>query len=202
MALRVQPFDRSLAQLPRFIEAASGRSETAGGMVAAGEQGVELVGPFPAFTADPRKIASGDWGGVEPSGWRALARRDGEPVGLVGIVEMGEELSFSLRDAEAASAFAMTLDLALNLKSGDGDYEVRWLALPAIYLTALWLKGAEDRFLPTRAGSAERSAPEFLSRDQMEKLAAQLVEHASRRPQGGSERAFAADSDEDMRSGL
>lgn len=201
MALSVQHFDGPLDELPRFIEAASVASETAGGMAASGTAAIELLGPFPTYTADPREIAEGKWDSVEHSGWRALARRGGKPLGVVGIVELEGRPIFSLRDADAAQAFATALAAATRLEAEGRDYEVRWFALPAIYLTALWLKGDEDLFLPTRAGSAERTNLDAVSRQRIEQMAAELVEQFSR----GQETRVSGDfveGDADTRSGL
>ena len=180
MALDVQRYESDLGDLPEFIRAASGVGGTAEALVEGAESPLELVGPFPVYSGDPREIAAGRWDGVEQSGWRALARRDGAPSGVVGIVEIEGKPAYSLRNAEAAEAFAATLAVATRLEAEGRDYEVRWFTLPSIYLTALWLKGEEDLFLPTRAGTAERPGAEPVSRSDVEKIVADLVEQLSR----------------------
>lgn len=177
MVLQVAPFEVPMEELANFIESAS--LETGGGSDAFVDRPADLVGPIPTFSADPRTIAAGDWSGVEHIGWRALTRRGSEATSVLDMFSGQEGVSFSQRGLDAANAFERALEKVAQFEDVDKLYEIRWLTLPVIYLTAVWLSGDPDEFIPTRLGGRNRVDPVVITREQLQALAAELVEQSS-----------------------
>lgn len=202
MALTFQAYPGALLGLAESLEGAlytfEETRDAAFGLV---EGQLAVNGPFPVFTSRPDDIeddrnATGDVP-AQPSGWRALVTKDEQPLALVEIVfdATGAEL-YSIRGPEAATAFAKVLSAAMNHLDGPGAYEVRWFAVPDIYVSALWLAAPESIFLPARLGSAFRPEAREIQWSQLREAILPLIEAA--RP--GS--SFVDRDDGSPRSGL
>lgn len=183
MPFRVAPFPTDLDDLAEDLADAL---PVLGPARFAPPEAVDLVGPFPAYSADPRAFLEIGLAAFQRSGWRAVTIEDDSPTALVDITfNPGGEKAYAYRSAEAAVAFADALQAATELDAA-ADFEVRWLSLPDIYVTALWLKAPDqDRFIPTRVGYGERSRSLILDLSALQALAAPLVV-AARPPEGRS----------------
>lgn len=202
MALTFQAYPGDLLGLAESLEGAlytfEETRDAAFGLV---DGQLTVHGPFPVFTSRPDDIeddrnAKGDIPAL-PSGWRALVATDEQPLALVEIVfdAAGTEL-YSIRGPEAAIAFWRVLSAAMNHLDGPGAYEVRWLAVPDIYVSALWLAAPEPIFLPARLGSAFRPEAREIRWSQLRDAILPLIEAA--RPGPG----FVDRDDGSPRSGL
>ena len=193
MALIVRPFPAPLESLSQELggalaaltdtrEALAGRDSPAR---------ITVVGPFPAYALDPRAFLDSGVEHAAGSGWRALAMDGDAPLALVDITfSPAGDPQHAYRDRDAAKAFAAVLALAGERVGGAKNYEVRWLSLPDVYVTALWLAGDVPLFAPTRMGSAERTAPSLLELAALQKLVKPLVA-AARAPDAGQDSRFA-----------
>lgn len=91
---------------------------------------------------------------------RALAAIGGHPAILVEQGKGGgDQYDYVVRDREAAKAFARALEVSGQFSDVEESYGVRWLATPAVYVTALWLAGPSDRFIPQGWVAASESTP-------------------------------------------
>lgn len=170
MSLSVAPFERSLDGLGAFLAAIEEGRERA---LTAGER--ELVGPFPSYVASPDAVVTGRWDAAEQNGWRALIRQDGNPLTVVDFQDSEAALAYAARDAEAASAFAEALEIASGLAGDANEWQVRWLTVPGLYVTALWLAGEPNLFGPTRLGASQRPAVEIVDEERFREMVTQIL---------------------------
>lgn len=173
MSLHVAPFDRSLTGLGEFLAAAALPAAERAAFSDGGE--VEVVGPFPCFTIGLDALARMEWTAAEQSGWRVLVRGGDQPLAVVDIQDGDAGLTYAGRSADAAKAFELALDAAADFDEAEGDMEVRWLILPGIYVTALWLAGERHVFLPTRLGGSERPEPAAMDEAEFRTSVARLA---------------------------
>jgi hypothetical protein len=101
--------------------------------------------------------------GAAPVAWQFLVETPTGPVASteVALDATGEPTAFTqLNEGPFVQATTAALDTARRVPEVvRGDYELRVLRIPALYLVALWLKdrgGTEDLFLPLDP------APEFI----------------------------------------
>ncbi len=138
----------------------------------------ELLGPFAAYSADARVFL--ETGNAERVGWRGLLLQDEGPIAVVDVHQGKDgQPSYGFRGQEPAAALATALRQAQHYEDGDAHYRVRWITLPEIYVTALWLVGDTTFFIPTRLGSAERPDIKALSAEDFLARIATLIETAS-----------------------
>lgn len=99
------------------------------------------------------------------TGWRTIITR-GEEIGVADLDEAGEDkLAFAgLAWGPGAERLAAAAALAEAVARND-DYEVKIVESPALKLAAIWLSGADTRFIPYLGVSrmAALSADEFKS---------------------------------------
>ncbi|HEX8442262.1 MAG TPA: hypothetical protein VF631_01300 [Allosphingosinicella sp.] len=202
MALAVQPYPGALLGLAESLEGAlytfEDTRETAFRLV---DRQLAVHGPFPVFTSRPDDIeddrnAIGDVP-AERSGWRALVTTNEKPLALIEIVfdAAGAEL-YSIRGPEAATAFARVLSAAAIHLDSPGSYEVRWLVVPDVYVSALWLAAPDSIFLPARLGSPFRPEAGEIGWPQLREAILPLIEAARPGPE------FVDRDDGSPRSGL
>lgn len=161
----------------------------------------EVVGPVRIYVLDPDDVVANDDDGAillaRRSGWRALINFNNEPLSLaeISFASDGAEL-YSIRNREAATAFHAMLRRSLDFVEEPGRFDVRWLSIPDVYVSALWLAAERSVFIPARLGSAERPGVVTTSWTELRELVLPLIE-AARPPADFVER----DSDS-PRSGL
>jgi hypothetical protein len=184
MAFTVQAYPGNLTALADSLQPALYTFEETREQAAAfAEQQLDLAGPFPVFTIAPDMIASDEaserFPGAERTGWRALVTVDDAPLALVEIAfgSDGTEL-FTVRGREAAKAFQTLLRFSLEHVDEDSDYDIRWLTLPDVYVSSLWLAGTRDLFTPSRLGTGARPEPRELAWPQLRELLLPLIEAA------------------------
>ncbi|MBA5686694.1 hypothetical protein [Rugamonas apoptosis] len=134
---------------------------------------LELLGPIPIYTLDPFRVARGATKAPEsPSGWRILVQHGGMPEALADIPlsRDGKQLSESVRGQEPARALAAALEQASAYGGGRRKYSLSIVSIPRLFITAVFLAGAPSVFIPTRSGTAERTAPKALGRREFMKL--------------------------------
>ncbi|WP_309644788.1 hypothetical protein [Phenylobacterium sp.] len=134
-----------------------------------GDGALDVVGPFRCYVAEPAAFARGATKeAVTAEGWRALLLQGERPVALIDVTlsgQPGAEPAVAVRGPDAATAFYKVLEAAQDIAS-EGDFEVRFLTMPSLFLTALWLAGPASYFLPTRAGADGRPPPRRMTRGQ------------------------------------
>ncbi|MGN8000136.1 hypothetical protein [Sphingomonas sp. 22176] len=151
-----------------------------------GQRQLELIGPIPIYVLNPEDAVSRedviDPRALRRTGWRALINSNNEPFALseISFAPDGAEL-FGIRGREAASAFHSILRRSLAFQEEADVYEVRWLTIPDIYVSSLWLAGPRSAFIPSRLGESERAEQAVLTWPQLRERVTSLVEAA--RPQ-------------------
>jgi hypothetical protein len=193
MSLTVQPFPGVIDELGfELPEALASLDDTRGLVEGDDEVELSVVGPFPTYAADPREFVAQGQIVAERTGWRALLQHGEIPRAVIDITfSTAGEPRFGYRGQDPAKAFADALDVAVGFAEDEQRYDVRWLSLPGIYVTALWLRGETSIFVPTRSGGIERTHPEALSNDQLREIVARLMETAVAQPEGGGEARLA-----------
>jgi hypothetical protein len=173
MALTFQRYPFELKRLSQWLAESQPLREERTSLVEGGE--LRLIGPFPSYYADARRFLADSLAGAKKTGWRALLESNEQQVGLVDItLSTAGEPHFGVRGREAAEAFGKALQVAADASS-DGSYEVRWLSLSDIYVTAVWLHGKRDLFAPTRLGSSHRVDPNIIDLQQLLEIVRKLV---------------------------
>lgn len=143
------------------------------------ERDVEIVGPFPVFTAPARSFAENGDAALEPAGWRALACLGDRPAMVVDIfLDPDEGPRFGLRGEDAARALDDALAVASKFADQPLTYEVRWMTLPDLYITGLWLRSEIPVFIPTRTGGQGHARPRPISETRMRSLVRRLLANA------------------------
>jgi hypothetical protein len=138
-----------------------------------------LVGPFPAYSLDPRAFVADQLDASKETGWRALVLRGETSLALADITLNRDGFpAFAFRGAEPAAALHDALQEASQLNERAGNVDVRWLSITDVYVTTLWLEGRERLFVPTRLGRAERVKPEVISFEGLRRIVAELLEQA------------------------
>ncbi|MEN2746753.1 hypothetical protein [Sphingomonas sp. T9W2] len=169
MTIQSETFDGDLPGLAEALSSALPAIAPNRLVAFAEEAEPTLIGPFAAYSADPRTFVEN--GEAERGGWRGLVMHAEAPLAVVDV-HLGEEAgpSYGFRGSEPAEALAEALAVAQRYEDGETVNRVRWLTLPEIYVTALWLTGPANLFITTRMGSAERppievvGAEDFLGR--------------------------------------
>jgi hypothetical protein len=111
-----------------------------------------LIAPHQSYVLELKSVANEDGvGAAHPTGWRFLVRRGPEFIGVGETSEAmsGEASRFSkLEPAPEARSVARALRLvetaATDLRD---DFEVRYLRIPALYTTTIWLHGSSTDFV-------------------------------------------------------
>src|SRR6202000_924669 len=103
------------------------------------------------YVAAAATLAKGDFAAT-PAGWRALIDDGTQPLGVLDIYEPadGREARYGLRGAEAGGAFAAALEAAERFADPSTSYEARFLIVPRVQLTAVWVSSDLSLFLATR----------------------------------------------------
>ena len=178
MALSVDPFDGDLTGLPEFLVAAN-ENAADGGIRLLTDGAADLLGPFQVFVLDAESAAAGAWNAAEPRGWRGLLlQAQDEERAAVEFSRVEGANAFGLRDLEAAAAFSRALSLSSRISEPDEDHVVRFIAVPELHASAVWLAGDLQRFIPTRLGPGERPPPEPLDAENFRSRLVRLFEQA------------------------
>ncbi len=174
--LRTAVLDIPLTGLEELITEAAPALGGAVEALSATERDVEIVGPFPVFTAPARSFADNGGAALEPAGWRALACLGDRPAMVVDIFLEGDDgPRFGLRGEEAATALDDALAVAAQFADQPLTYEVRWMTLPDLYITGLWLSSEIPVFIPTRTGGETRARARPVTETQMRSLVRRLL---------------------------
>jgi hypothetical protein len=189
MTLNIEPLDVDVSNLrPRLM-----RGLEALGIDVADDAQLRLVGATPSFVADGKTLATEIPAPVRRTGWRALLADSKEVIALVEIALLDDGPDVSIRGRSAAEAFAAALRLARGYAALEDSFEVRFLAAPDIYLSALWLDGPSALYIPTRLGTRPDVATLMvLDAALFRAAAARLVERRPPPAARADERAFAA----------
>jgi hypothetical protein len=128
---------------------------------------VHLLGPFPVFVINATDFVKGKTqSAMKRSGWRGVILAKDEPIALVDFspsVNEGE-FSISVRGREAAMALMLVLRAAEEKIDSRGTFNVRFVTVPSLFITGLWLAGKSFVFIPTRIGSRTRPSPKLYDR--------------------------------------
>jgi hypothetical protein len=115
-----------------------------------------LVAPHQMYTLDADAVLSGGLGGAEPAGWRFLVTDRDRVVASAELAgEAGEAPLLNGGPYVASTAEAID-ELERLPQIADGDYELRILKVPALYVVAAWLAGERPTLVPLAP------APSFL----------------------------------------
>lgn len=143
---------------------------------AAAEPGLEAAAPHEVYNLSLQALAKGD--GLEaatPVGVRALITSHNEPIGAVELPDADGAAGAVTSHGPFTQGTADALQVAEDSSDiGSGEFELRLLRVPALYLMTLWLKdreGGEDLFVPLDPAPAEIEAGSSYSWPQLgEKL--------------------------------
>jgi hypothetical protein len=131
-----------LAARPEYRDRGLGRAE-----------GLDVAAPHDVYTVGLDALAAG--GGLEaaePVGRRVLLMRGADPVATAELDDPEGPGGLSANEGPFAEATARAISRVESWPEvADGDYELRVLRLPALYLMALWLKdesGDRDLVVP------------------------------------------------------
>lgn len=124
---------------------------------------ISIVGPIPLYSARSPEFIQHGPKILLHLGWRGLLlSSDGEPVGYADIFEpvRGEDCpEYILRGADSASALAKAMTFAEDIsKNLSGETKVGVVTFRPFFMTALWLQGEQDVYIPTRLGRGPRPA--------------------------------------------
>jgi hypothetical protein len=131
-----------LAARPEYRDRGLGRAE-----------GLDVAAPHDVYTVGLDALAAG--GGLEaaePVGRRVLLMRGADSVATAELDDPEGAGGLSANEGPFAEATARAISRVESWPEvADGDYELRVLRLPALYLMALWLKDESgDRDLSSR----------------------------------------------------
>jgi hypothetical protein len=134
---------------------------------------LRVFGPIPTYAAaghnDNFNTGNSE---IQFSGWRGLALIGEQPVAtfqMAGFKEPGS--SISVRGKDSALALYRAFEAAEQFDGARPEtYEVRFITVPSLFITAVWLAGPRSVFIPTRGGPGKRPAPKALSQPLFAKL--------------------------------
>jgi hypothetical protein len=129
---------------------------------------------------------------AKPVGRRALVTNQGEPIATVELPDPdGESGVVTTHGPFTESTAAAVGSVQSESKVADGEYELRMLRVPGIYLMALWLKdkqGQDDIFVPLAPAPAGLDAGTQYSwnelQTQLKGPATRVIEHERRQHPG------------------
>ncbi|MCW4049620.1 MAG: hypothetical protein NWE89_07770 [Candidatus Bathyarchaeota archaeon] len=148
---------------------------------------IQLTGGVPQTTPDQAVPVyhlglddlkqNGDISSAEQRSWRYLVKHDDEVVATADAVIGGDgEPVFShVNEGPLVTGIISALNVADSIgELEDGDYEVRLLMVPALYVAALWFvdsTGGQDYAMPIEPTSGPLNVNELITIQQlMEKL--------------------------------
>lgn len=128
---------------------------------------------------------------AEQVGRRCLVTSQGEPVATVELPDPSGEEGVVTTHGRFTKATADALGaIEGSSEVDDGDYDLRMLRVPSLYLMALWLKdrqGEDDIFVPLTPAPSELEAGTHYSwddlRTRLKEPATRLMEHESKQDQ-------------------
>jgi hypothetical protein len=169
-----------LAARPEYRDRGLGRAE-----------GLDVAAPHDVYTVGLDALAAG--GGLEaaePVGRRVLLMRGADPVATAELDDPEGAGGLSANEGPFAEATARAISRVESWPEvADGDYELRVLRLPALYLMALWLKdesGDRDLVVPLDPAPAGIEAGRGYDADE---LLAELRERARSRLEDADDEA-------------
>ncbi len=118
------------------------------------------------------------------TGWRGLVR-DGHqrPVASIDVFpgEGREQPSIAVRGSEAAEAMAKVVTAADTLAQPSREsMQAVFLNLPSLFVTAIWLQGKEDHFIPTRIDEGLRPGVEIYAEARFRALVSERLDAVKR----------------------
>lgn len=144
-----------------------------------------MVGPFRVFAANEVLFCRGRTiKAARPTGWRGLVLTQEKPIACIDLFRTGKQrtLTVSVRGKEPADALFTVLQFAENWDKRPEKYQIRFITMPRLFVTALWLYGATSLYIPTRTGPGKRPAPKVYDRNAFLRLVnAQLLATSGRR---------------------
>lgn len=117
-------------------------------------RGAEAPPPLPVYSFPLDALIAGtDPRSESPVAWKYLLVSGGQPVRAAEVIAADPNGAFAFAAISAAEATA--INRAIETAENDpviakGDFELRLALVPALYVTALWLKDtakAQDRFV-------------------------------------------------------
>jgi hypothetical protein len=123
---------------------------------------LNLVDPFAVYTGDANDFVANQCASklISQTAWRGLVLSEQEkPLACVEIFPPPDGGSanpvFAVRGHASADEL-MHVMLAADqfVRWLDRPYEVRFMTFPALFVTAVWLAGDDNWFIPVRAGVA------------------------------------------------
>lgn len=96
------------------------------------------------------------------AGWRYLVIDSGS-IAAADVGPVGDKFHRLMHGRHAAHLMSAAKFAEDNFATAADEYELRVLEIPVLYVAALWLKGAENKFIPFLDASQEVGAvaPEF-----------------------------------------
>ena len=143
--------------------------------------GLAAVAPHLVYFVGLEDVAQGRMlSAARPTSWRYILVKGDEACAAaeVTIAEDGHLGSFSHVDR---GPFAQNIVAAVELAeiteaARGGDYELRLLSVPSLYLVALWLHGAEDLLLPLEPAPGDLETVHFYTQEQIFSELSELIE--------------------------
>lgn len=147
--------------------------------------GLAAVAPHLVYFAGLEDVAQGRMlSAARPTSWRyILVRGDNAYAAAeVTVAEDGQLGGFSHVDR---GPFALNIVAAVELAeitetARGGDYEMRLLSVPSLYLVALWLHGTEDLLLPLEPAPGDLETERVYTEEQIFSELSELIERRLR----------------------
>jgi hypothetical protein len=151
---------------------------------------MQLVGPIPVYAANAVRLVSGQGQPFRQTGWKGLVLSGETPIACVDIHDARGHTErkrlVSVRGADAAKALYAALAIAETRADRERQkYEARFVGIPRLFVTAVWMFAKTSFFVPTRTGSGPRKKPRVLTGSAF----VRLVEKKLRRPGQGTRNA-------------
>ncbi|ACA16253.1 hypothetical protein M446_1763 [Methylobacterium sp. 4-46] len=121
------------------------------GAGAAGGAALNLSEPIPLYRLGLDQVSAEGVSGAEPVGWRYLLEAGSGSAAVADLGQRaGDEARFaSLSRGDSARRLMDAAALAATIADGKPTpYEIRILDVPALHVSAIWLSGKPDIFIP------------------------------------------------------
>lgn len=103
---------------------------------------------------------------ARPAGWRFIVVSEGEALAAVEVRDAGGD-HYVFSELNSGPFVASTVEALRRLEeTNDTNDELRLLSCPGLYLEALWLHGASDRFMPLDPAPTEFEAYHLYPEDE------------------------------------
>jgi hypothetical protein len=145
-----------------------------------------LALPHPIYVLSLAQARTEPWELSQPARIGIVHLEGDTPRTLAEFVKEEGNLRFAGLQLESAGAQALTAGIGASFEDKavqGGDFELRVLRIPALYVTALWLHGATDWALPLPPSPKSLSRHELMPLADFAELVRKLIADRPEKPQ-------------------